>query len=288
MNLSKIAAIVIWYNPSLEHATNISTYINDVGRLFVVDNSSHPNGQCVDWLAQYENVQYVELAENKGIAYALNRGAQLAYEQGFEWILTMDQDSAFSSDVMGVMFDVLSLVDQPEKIGILTAVPSCSILHGALPSEKWSLVQTAFTSGNLVRTQAWYNAAGWNDALFIDSVDYDFDFRVQRAGYLVVRCNNAIFEHQLGELRALVLFGKQFFVATNHNYIRRYYITRNRLYINNKYRAEFPLFVRSERFANLKDFIKIIIFEKDKLRKFQSMFRGYCDYKNNIMGKYRW
>lgn len=285
---NNVAAVVVWYNPWIDILSNIDTYIDSVDRLFVVDNSPNPNAQCVALLAGRKNVQYIALMDNKGIAYALNRGMQLAYEQGFQWVLTMDQDSVFSNKAMGLMFDVLGQIVDPEKVGILAAVPSCSAHVKTLPDTRWSLIETAFTSGNLVRTQAWLKSGGWNEDLFIDSVDYDFDFRVQMSGYLVVRCNDAIFEHQLGELRALKFCGKKLFIATNHNHVRRYYITRNRLYINHRYRSQFPAFVRSERFSNFKELIKIIFYEKDKLRKLRSIWRGYCDYRNGIMGKYRW
>lgn len=288
MNTSFIAAVVVWYNPSKDNVNNIKSYIDCVDKLYVVDNSPENNLELIHELSNYSNVEYIELGDNKGIAYALNQGATNAYNEGYQWLLTMDQDSCLTANTIHLMLEALSETESPDQVGILAAIPSCSEQVQKLPDTSFSIVDTAFTSGNMVRLEAWKKSGGWNDELFIDSVDYDFDFKVQLAGYNIVRCNGVVFLHQLGDISEFKFFGKQIFISTNHNYIRRYYITRNRLYMKSLYSKSFPLFVSSERYANLKDFIKILFSEKDKLRKFKSIYRGYKDYKRGRMGKYQW
>lgn len=287
MNLSKIAAVVIWYNPSPELAVNISRYVDGVGRLFVVDNSLQPNTQCVDLLSQYSNIEYLWLGDNMGIAHALNVGAQIAYEQGYEWLLTMDQDSHFYPLYIEQMFDVLSALPQADQVGILAAVPSCSASVEGAHNVNWKCVDVAFTSGNLVRIQAWNETNGWDEQMFIDSVDYDFDFKVQLAGYKIIQCNWVVFSHVLGNnVTKLKLFGREIIASTNHNYIRRYYITRNRLYLSRKYKNTFATFIKREHWFYLKEAIRILLAEPDKYRKFRSMWHGYRDYKKEVMGRY--
>ena len=47
-----------------------------------------------------KKIKYIKLHENKGIAYALNKGAKEAIAQGFDWLLTLDQDSQITKEII--------------------------------------------------------------------------------------------------------------------------------------------------------------------------------------------
>ncbi len=69
------------------------------------------------------------------------------------------------------------------------------------------------------------------------------------------------------------ILGKKI-VYTNHNYLRRYYITRNRLYTIKKYFFIDINFTISKLNALLIDWIKIILFENDKKLKSKMIILG--------------
>lgn len=283
-----IAGVVIWYNPIELHVNYLREYIDGLEKLYIVDNSDNKlPADLLSKIAANLKIKYIAVGQNVGIAAALNIGARNAIEDGFNWILTMDQDSRFDRKLINQLRSFAEHNSQI-NIGVVSAVPSCSLAHIGAGLPNWEFTQTAFTSGNLVNIDAFTKVGGWDEKLFIDGVDYDYDFRVQLAGFKLVRCNNCVFEHSLGNTKYYKIAGQKLFAGTHHNFIRRYYITRNRLYINRHYKNTFPEFVVSERYANFKDLIKILLVERDKCRKIQSILRGYRDYHKGILGKYRW
>ena len=92
----KLAAVVVFYNPSEKNIQNIKKYEKSIDRLFIVDNSE-------DKIMRYqdsEKIKYIKLCENKGIAHALNIGAKEAIKEGFNWLLTLDQDSQITKEII--------------------------------------------------------------------------------------------------------------------------------------------------------------------------------------------
>ncbi len=72
---------------------------------------------------------------------------------------------------------------------------------------------------------------------------------------------------------------------TNHNAIRRYYITRNRFYVWKKYKEYFPWFINYEKNRTIKEIIKLLLGEDDKILKIKMIIQGYWDFKKNKFGK---
>ena len=85
----KLATIVVFYYPSDDNIKNINTYLDEVEKVFVVDNSDDD----VIRLKSTKKIEYIKFYENKGIAQALNEGAKRARDLNFKWLLTLDQDS---------------------------------------------------------------------------------------------------------------------------------------------------------------------------------------------------
>ncbi len=121
--------------------------------------------------------------------------------------------------------------------------------------------------------------------LFIDSVDTEYCLRIYSMRYKIKRIPSVILNHNLGDIKEYKILGVKF-KPTNHNPIRRYYITRNRFYVWDKYNTLYPSFIKWEKMATVKELIKVILFEKDKLKKIQFSLNGYIDYKKNKSGKY--
>ena len=92
--MNKIAGAVILYYPANSFLQNIESYLRKLDKLFVIDNTPD-NNKALGKLLEIENVVYKHNGENKGIAARLNEAATLAIKEGYDWILTMDQDSYF-------------------------------------------------------------------------------------------------------------------------------------------------------------------------------------------------
>ena len=121
--------------------------------------------------------------------------------------------------------------------------------------------------------------------MFIDGVDFEFCWNLKRHGYSIYQLNNVLMQHQLGDSKEYSLWGKHLFYVTNHNYIRRYYMTRNSLYIRKLYSDIMPKPIVPF-LPGLISLFKIIFFEKDVYRKLRARRLGIKDFKKNKFGKF--
>ena len=106
----KIAGVVVLYNPDDNVRTNIDSYINELDILYVVDNSPIPNDN--NKKINCEKIKYISNNGNKGIANALNVGANNALKENCEWLLTMDQDSTFKDNSLSKMKELLKKLNK--------------------------------------------------------------------------------------------------------------------------------------------------------------------------------
>ena len=62
---SKIAAVVVLYNPTMDITKNIDSYLDQIDYLFAVDNSENNNSSIISKLEPTEKIKYVNsLKEN--------------------------------------------------------------------------------------------------------------------------------------------------------------------------------------------------------------------------------
>ena len=73
----------------------------------------------------------------------------------------------------------------------------------------------------------------------------------------------------------------------NHNAMRWYYMSRNRNYIYDLYYSTFPGFCDYQKKCTKREFIKIWLYEKNKIKKTNAIIRGWWDYKHDVKGKYK-
>jgi GT2 family glycosyltransferase len=76
--------------------------------------------------------------------------------------------------------------------------------------ERFEEKLVVITSGNLLKVSAFERIGGFREDLFIDSVDFDFCLRLKKSGYRIMRCNQAILYHSLGERKEIQFRTKLF------------------------------------------------------------------------------
>lgn len=281
---ASIAAVVVLYHPSDDVISNIYSYINDIDKLIVVDNSDQKNLTVIRPLILNSKIHYIDNYGNQGIAHALNKGAHKAIELGYKWLLTMDQDSHFSN---GMVLKMVNYIQTHETENISIIAPfHANKYHLKAPSNDIVLpVLTTMTSGNLLNLKIYTKIGGFLEDLFIDYVDNEYCLRSHLMGYKIIQINHAILNHNLGNLKRHQFLWKSF-LSTNHSPIRRYYAFRNRFKTIKMYEKYFNDYCRSEKTRFIIDIIIIFLYETKKWTKFKMMFKGYLDYKRGIFGKY--
>lgn len=282
--MAKVAGVVVLYNPECEVLNNISTYISSLDKLFILDNTDKAFSKLSSHFYNLSSnkLEYTAFKENKGIATALNVAATKASQEGYNWLLMMDQDSKFNEGQLDQLI-VLALGFINDKVGIVASQYIAPL--SSIPQLKIEEVNTAITSGSLLNLKAYKEVGPFRDDLFIDFVDHDYCLRLQLQNFKILVSNEIKLIHNLGRLTSHNLFGK-IICTSNHNYLRRYYITRNRLEILKLYKYNFPEFLSTEKNKNLLEIAKVILLEKDKIRKLKSFVLGYIDFKRRRFGKY--
>lgn len=282
----KLAAVVVLYNPDSKIFQNIQSYINYVDVVYAVDNSSNDNSEHL----KNEKIVYLANHENLGIAYALNRGAKQAIADGYEWLLTMDQDSTFSDDGVEKLKQFLTDCKQTqngkypyEKIGLITP------FHRTLFNEAEQLTEidspaVVMTSGNIISLEAYSKIGGFKDWMFIDAVDFDYCLNLRDHGFDIWRLPSVELKHNLGDVVFKTFRGTRYY-GLNHSPVRRYYIVRNRHYFYDMYVDKFPGFCNAEKNSTKVEVKGILLCEKHKIKKLLAMYRGFLDYKRGVKGK---
>lgn len=222
----KIGAVIVLYNPVLDILrNNIKTLINDCYVVLI------NNGKRVDVNINHPNIYYKELGENKGIAYALNRGIGYCIENEYDYVITLDQDSQIDCNLIRCLlnsYEELYKIDNyiaalsPIHINVENNMPykynSIKCLNDYLE------VRELLTSGMFLKTSIFKEIGGMDDKLFIDGVDFEWSWRVrsQLKKHLYMDTRIKMY-HKLGEGDKRLL-GRNIAIATP---FRCYYQYRN-------------------------------------------------------------
>lgn len=277
----KLAAVIVLYNPEEKNILNINHYLEEINKLYIVDNSDDK----IERVKSTKKIEYIKLNENTGIAYALNLGAKKAIQENYKYLLTLDQDTKINSQIIKEMKEYL-IKNKDKKLGLISPYQKVNCDEKLETKEKIEDRIEVMTSGNIINLDVYTKIGGFKDWLFIDCVDTDYCMNLHKNGYKVLRLNNILVEHELGHLVIHKLFKKKYY-CYNHNPIRRYYIVRNNLYINAMYKDLYPEYCAWLLKVQKGQVKRILVFEKNKIKKLMMMFKGYQDYKKGIKGKYK-
>jgi rhamnosyltransferase len=292
-----VCAVVVTYNGGAIVSSTFDAVIDQVGHLLVVDN--HSDAATLEYLKEIkslhpEKVTTILNAENKGLAAALNQGVKFALSNGFEWLLTLDQDTFVAPDMVAALLN--GHINDPRKDEIAIMAPSTilvtdSVSAGATPETFFKSrsvkgrplieVDLIHTSGNLVRTVTFASVGLFREEFFIDQVDYDFCFRLRRAGLKIVVNQNTTIRHRVGQMRSARFFFRRVF-CSNHSAERRYYIARNGTVLSKE--TKNWQFIRRHLTILFKESVKVLLYEEGKLEKLKLTIRGIKDGLNGRLG----
>lgn len=276
----KLAACVVLYGINDSTVENIKTYAPYVDELWAADNTDEVQEDYLDKIrAIGSHIHIIPMGGNQGIAAALNKGIEAANNAGYEYVLTMDQDSYFDSDTLVKYKEkAAKFFDQDEKIiqvGIHNSGDDPSDLATNCEDTKWLI-----TSGSIMRVKDTVKIGSFLEKLFIDEVDREFNYRAAKEGYKFKRVLDLTLQHHLGDPIKGKILGKSF-QAMGHSKVRKYYIARNSTYLM----MEFPELKKEYSRYLLKMKIKTLLVEPDKFTKLRYMSMGQRDAKKGKFGK---
>ena len=175
---SSVAAVVVTFHPEPDLTAKLASVLTQVGWIVVVDN-----GSCDADLPDCSEptmrgrVEIIANTENRGIGAALNQGLRRAKERGYDWALTLDQDSSPLPNLVEASGRAFLAYPKPERLAAIGA--SFVGAEQPTPASAWAYrrLPAVITSGTLHSIPAWERLGGFRDDYFIDCVDTEFCLR---------------------------------------------------------------------------------------------------------------
>lgn len=280
-------AIVVTYNPDAEFRQRILHVSSQFPRVFIVDNGSNDIARSMlKVIASDPGIKLVPNSTNLGIAEALNQGMQLGLENGFDWAVTLDQDTVVFPDLLETLLAVHARCGC-EKVLIggnyLNINKNRPFVDYADGDTEFIERKTLITAGTLVPLQASTRMGGFREDYFIDSVDHEFCLRARDHGFRILISRKPVMSQHIGTKMEVAAWWSKF-ASFNHSAIRKYYIARNTLVTARDYLFREPAWSLRQLWRLLSDFASIILFESNKYRKSSAFVSGLWDGARNKMG----
>ncbi len=289
LRLMKIAATVILYHPSSNTLKNILSYASEVEKVFVFDNTEGEGSVISEDLSQVSNIDYYHDTQNRGIAERLNQAAQKAIEEGFDWLLMMDQDSEFEGKAIQLYIDCIKKYSDTSKVALFGTNYSRTqqVSNGEIISKE---VDVMITSGTMLNLKLYPIIGEFDEALFIDAVDVEYCLNAKTKGFSVIQLMNIYLRHELGNIvrRASI---KTLFLKKKekelHSALRYYYIYRNNLYLQEKYKNFDKAVMKDIDGCAMSHLEKGIFYGRNTKAIIQYLIKARRDFKQNQMGKFQ-
>ena len=272
---ASVMGMVVTYNPDIALLErNLEALSEQTACVSVYDNGSANVQDIRALVGRVPRTSLIENGENLGLPVNYNRAMAEAVGKGYEWLLTMDQDSVLPE---GYVDRASEYFDRQDVAVICPRIWNKSVCSRedfikSSPEESASVVVSCVSSGSLLRAAAHAACGGFDERMFIDYVDFDYCKSVREHGYVVLRLNGCVLEHQIGESQVVRAMGKSK-IVNNHSAKRKYYFFRNRMYYARKHGyklREHMDFYR--RFAVL---LVLVLYEKEDVpRKFLMSLKG--------------
>lgn len=212
----RILAVVALYDCKLSNSATLrslskATQADAVElRTLIVDNSPEQNPQP----ALEEGVLYVGVPRNEGLAGAYNRALEIACRDGFDWLLTLDQDTCLPAEFVAGMGSLANSLRDDESVASI--VPQ--LIDGAVclspiyvhPVRPTSVPRGftglnereiyALNSASLLRVAALRALGGFPTDFWLDQLDLWLHHHLHRAGKRVFVAGDIQVAHKLSLL----------------------------------------------------------------------------------------
>jgi rhamnosyltransferase len=181
------------------------------------------------WFGDNPGVHLHHNPVNQGIAASLNKGITIASQAGYDWVLTLDDDTTVAPDMVETLIAWWSrLAGEAVKSIAVMGMSARDPYHGQAASrsagsrqafvEKRHLV----TSGCLMSLEAYRAIGPFREEFFIDWVDYDYCRAQGFSRHQLSRGHDPpagrVTEHRFWRFKV---------ITSNYPPFRRYYWYRN-------------------------------------------------------------
>lgn len=231
----KVFCIVSLYQPKDVQKRNIVEYCSFFDKCIVIDDTGKE--LSIRDREAFENyrIEYISNYRNEGLCKTVNRGIKQALNEGADWIVVMDQDSIFDRHILEVYENAIK--DHRYELAIIAAfTPQYNYdRHKRNISKGYKDVTVSELSGTMLNVRVLEGVGLYDERFFTDGLDYEWCLRAKKLGYRIIRCNEAVLEHNPGETRITKLLGLIDFHYGWHTPERYYYQFRAGLMLHHMY-----------------------------------------------------
>jgi len=287
---NNICAIVVTYFPDSNFPERIRRITEQVDCVVIVDNNSGSlTIETLSKLSVCMNIDLILNDDNFGIAKALNQGVHKAQELGYCWILTLDQDTVVCSSMVKSLVNIIMKYSFPSLIGCIGSNFYLNKNRDTFIKESKNIefqeMDEVITSGCLFNSTIFHQIGYFREDFFIDCVDREFCYRAKSFGYKILFSAAPLMYHNIGNPFYVKIGNKKKVACSNHNAVRRYYISRNNLIFIKEHKTSY----KSVKFYIA--YILSIIFERNSLKKIMAislgLWHGICGKEGCLEKKYR-
>ncbi|TWR92320.1 glycosyltransferase family 2 protein [Pseudomonas saxonica] len=241
-----VAAVVVLYKPDLVVLQRLLlSVIDQVKVIYIIDNTPSADLDDYSSIMSASKIRYHPLYDNLGIAFAHNKGFELAKINSNTHVLLLDQDSELSEGTVatllteerklietGIKVAAIGPVFIDDKTGDAAPVLISTILGTAKAKVDFKSqfpVQSTYiiSSGSLIQLETIDAVGGMQEDLFIDWVDIEWGERASLLGYNSYLSPLVSMKHSIGD-EFVRLLGRK---ITLHSDFRNYFIVRNAIYL---------------------------------------------------------
>ncbi len=288
---SDICAIITTYRPELCLVECVNSIISQVAEVIIVDDGdSYENVKKLkQWFNGVSKVTLWHQPVNSGIAAALNAGIKIVQEKGYEWVVTLDDDSIPHNDMVQKLYENLARIKGSQPVGIIGMRPASNNCANSSPRQRCDSPpyldkRGIITSGSLFSLSTFAEVGPFREEFFIDSVDYDFCMRARAKGFRVIQIQEYGFKHSLGQNEVFKL-GPFTINSVSHSPSRLLSTFRNSTILAKEYFWQDPLFSCAVFFHQIKIIMRIIFLQKNKANKLIAILLGFIAALKHDMGK---
>lgn len=237
----KIGAVVVVYNPTIELLDKcILSLVDQVDEICIVDNSTYDNSMHI--VKYGNNVSYIPLRMNKGIAAAQNVGVRYFCDNGYDFVLFSDQDSSSPQKLVAKLLEAYCVLSENNNISCIGPMPvnrktgqpyiqnQCIIEKSEKAGSVFYKMHSIISSYSLIPVRNFTEVGLMEERLFIDFVDLEWCWRATTYHDKVcIMLPNVNIKHELGVSSSFL--GAHINISSP---FRIYYQTRNLLWLCKK------------------------------------------------------
>ena len=162
--------------------------------IFIVDNTDIDGWDLSNYLEQDENIKVIyNKFNNPGLSYAYNKGAEYAKNNGYSWVVLLDQDTELplnfyaeyrkaSENDNNILIKVpITLINKERILSPAKYIFFKSYLYKNLDAGFMELKKNSFiNTGMLINTDFFIKTGGYNEKIKLDFADHDFVYKCKK------------------------------------------------------------------------------------------------------------